>query len=67
MAHTQSQACCNVPAVVTHDYKPKGSFTEIQGMKTYTVGPKSAKQAILIVYGESVWPNGATMVLTTFH
>lgn len=28
------KACCSLPAVTTHDYKSKGSYTEIAGLKT---------------------------------
>lgn len=32
------------------DYSPKGDYTELAGLKTYSVGPEDAKEAILIVY-----------------
>ncbi|KAF1977863.1 dienelactone hydrolase family protein-like protein [Bimuria novae-zelandiae CBS 107.79] len=47
---TQSQACCNTPAVVSKGYQEKGEYIEVQGMKTYATGPKDAKQGILIIY-----------------
>jgi len=47
---TQSQACCNTPAVVSKGYRPKGDYIEADGLKTYATGPSSAKQGILIVY-----------------
>lgn len=47
---SQSHACCTVPPVVADGYKEKGSWTEIDGMKTYATGPSSAKSAILVVY-----------------
>lgn len=47
---TQSHACCTVPAVVDHDYKEKGEFVTIAGMKTYATGPSDASKAILVVY-----------------
>jgi hypothetical protein len=31
---TQSQACCNTPAVVSKSYKPKGNYIEVDGLKT---------------------------------
>jgi hypothetical protein len=31
---TQSQACCNTPAVVTKGYSPKGDYIEVDGLKT---------------------------------
>ena len=26
------KACCSLPAVVTHDYKPKGTYTKLAGL-----------------------------------
>jgi len=48
--HGHSAACCNVPAVEAHGYKPKGKYIEIDGLKTYTTGPSSAKKGIFVVY-----------------
>jgi hypothetical protein len=31
---TQSQACCNTPAVVSNGYSPKGDYIEVDGLKT---------------------------------
>ncbi|KAF2404357.1 carboxymethylenebutenolidase [Trichodelitschia bisporula] len=45
-----SAACCSVPAVVTKGYEPKGTYTTVDGLKTYVTGPASAKHAILVVY-----------------
>ncbi|KAK3673128.1 hypothetical protein LTR78_006968 [Recurvomyces mirabilis] len=50
MTSTQSKACCTVPPVVAEGYKPKGDYMQVEGMKTYATGPKSAKSAVLIVY-----------------
>ncbi|KAI9656671.1 MAG: hypothetical protein M1831_004581 [Alyxoria varia] len=50
MAQTPSPACCNTPPIVGKGYKPKGDYITVDGMKTYTTGPKTAKQAILVVY-----------------
>jgi len=51
--HGHNEACCTVPPV-SHDYKEKGSYIEIdvdgKKMKTYRTGPSSAKTAILIIY-----------------
>lgn len=47
---TQSHACCTVPAVIDHDYKEKGSYETIEGMKTYVTGDKNAKTGLLVVY-----------------
>lgn len=34
MESTQSQACCNTPAVVSKGYKPKGDYIQVDGLKT---------------------------------
>jgi len=47
---TQSQACCNTPAVVSKGYSPKGDYIEVDGLKTYATGPATAKQGILVIY-----------------
>jgi len=31
---TQSEACCNTPAVVSKGYTPKGDYIEVDGLKT---------------------------------
>jgi len=46
---TQSHACCTVPPVQV-DYKAKGQYIDVDGIKTYATGPADAKRAILIVY-----------------
>jgi hypothetical protein len=33
---TQSQACCNTPAVVSKGYSPKGDYITVDGLKTCT-------------------------------
>lgn len=51
MASTQSKACCETPAIVTGpNYEPKGTYTTIDGMKTYVTGPSTASQGILVIY-----------------
>lgn len=42
-------ACCKLPPVQT-EYSPKGDYTELAGLKTYSAGPEDAKEAILVVY-----------------
>ncbi|KAK5115040.1 hypothetical protein LTR62_001737 [Meristemomyces frigidus] len=50
MTSTQSKACCTVPPVVAEGYKQKGDYMQVEGMKTYATGPKTAKSAILMIY-----------------
>lgn len=45
-----SKACCSIPPVVSTGYEAKGTYTTINGLKTYVTGPESAEQAILVVY-----------------
>jgi hypothetical protein len=45
-----SAACCSVPAVVAKDYKEKGKYITVDGLKCYATGPSDAKKAILVVY-----------------
>jgi len=50
MTSTQSEACCNTPAVISKGYQEKGSYVTIDGLKTYKTGPSSATRGILVVY-----------------
>lgn len=34
MANAYSSACCTTPAAIVGEYMPKGSWTEINGIKT---------------------------------
>lgn len=38
-SHGHSQACCNVPPVVTKGYKAKGTYEQIGGYKTCASDP----------------------------
>ncbi|CEG70192.1 hypothetical protein RMATCC62417_06134 [Rhizopus microsporus] len=44
-----SNACCSIPAVVS-DYSPVGSMENLGDLPLYTVGPKDAKKAVLVIY-----------------
>ena len=33
-SHGHSQACCNVPAVISKGYDPKGTYEELGGLNT---------------------------------
>ncbi len=35
-SHGHNEACCNIPPVVSKGYKAKGSYEEIDGLKTCT-------------------------------
>ncbi|KAJ9478215.1 putative Protein AIM2 (putative) [Pseudozyma hubeiensis] len=47
--HNTNQACCSIPPVKS-DYSPKGTTEKIGGLDTYSIGPKDAKHAIVVVY-----------------
>lgn len=47
--HGHSEACCNVPPVVSSGYSKKGSFETIGGKKTYVTGPADAAKGIVVV------------------
>ncbi|KAI9805028.1 MAG: hypothetical protein M1833_006332 [Piccolia ochrophora] len=45
-----SHPCCQIPPVVTSGYKEKGTYTEVDGLKTYVTGPSDAKYGLVLVY-----------------
>jgi len=47
--HGHSAACCNIPPIISKDYKIKGKYETIGGVKTYVTGPSDAKTAIFVV------------------
>ncbi|OTA66037.1 dienelactone hydrolase family protein [Hypoxylon sp. EC38] len=44
-----SDACAQIPPV-SSDYNPKGTYETISGLKTYVIGPQSARKAIIDIY-----------------
>ncbi|ORE08198.1 alpha/beta-hydrolase [Rhizopus microsporus var. microsporus] len=44
-----SKACCSIPPVVS-DYSPVGAMENLGDLPLYTVGPKDAKKAVLVIY-----------------
>jgi hypothetical protein len=47
-AHLE-KACCSLPPVQA-DYTPKGSYSDVNGLKSYIIGEESSKKVILVVY-----------------
>lgn len=47
--HGHSEACCNVPPVVSSGYSKKGAYETIGGKKTYVTGPSDAAKGIVVV------------------
>jgi hypothetical protein len=43
---TQSQACCNTPAVISKGYSPKGDYIQVDGLKTCTITPSTTNTLI---------------------
>ncbi|KAI3397814.1 hypothetical protein diail_10347 [Diaporthe ilicicola] len=45
-----SEACCNIPPIVSSGYQKKGDYETIDGRKTYVTGPvKDASKGILVI------------------
>lgn len=49
-SHGHNEACCNIPPVVATGYKPKGTYEEVGGLKSYVTGPADATKAIVVIY-----------------
>lgn len=47
-----SKACCTIPPVIsdTDSYKVQGTYTTLDGMRTYVTGPSSSKTGVLVIY-----------------
>ncbi|KAI2470084.1 alpha/beta-hydrolase [Annulohypoxylon bovei var. microspora] len=48
--HGHSEACCNIPPVVSKGYSAKGSYEELGGFKSYVTGPKEATKGIITIF-----------------
>ncbi|RCI04753.1 hypothetical protein CU098_008397 [Rhizopus stolonifer] len=44
-----TKACCTLPPVQS-DYTPVGAVEKIDDLDVYTIGPKDAKKAVLVIY-----------------
>ncbi|KAK4239326.1 Carboxymethylenebutenolidase [Achaetomium macrosporum] len=49
-SHGHNEACCNIPPVISTGYTAKGSYDEVNGMKTYVTGPADATKGIVMIY-----------------
>lgn len=47
-SHGHSEACCNIPPIVSKGYNAKGSYEEIDGLKTCTTPGISSTPKCLI-------------------
>ncbi|KAI0522191.1 hypothetical protein F5B22DRAFT_463577 [Xylaria bambusicola] len=48
--HGHSEACCNIPPIVSSGYDPKGSYEELGGYKSYVTGPSDAAKGVVTIY-----------------
>merc|ERR1712093_407871 len=48
--HGHSAACCSIPPIVVKDYKEKGKYETIGGLKTYVTGSSNASKGLLYIY-----------------
>ncbi|KAI0551449.1 hypothetical protein F4679DRAFT_539333 [Xylaria curta] len=48
--HGHSEACCNVPPIVSKGYDAKGRYEELGGYKTYVTGPSDTTKGIVAIY-----------------
>ncbi|KAI0837893.1 Alpha/Beta hydrolase protein [Hypoxylon sp. FL0890] len=48
--HGHSEACCNIPPVVSKGYTAKGTYEDIGGYKSYVTGPKEATKGIIEIF-----------------
>ncbi|KAI1130035.1 alpha/beta-hydrolase [Nemania abortiva] len=48
--HGHSEACCNIPPIVSQGYDAKGSYEELGGYKTYVTGPSGTTKGLVTIY-----------------
>ncbi|KAI0011360.1 hypothetical protein F4779DRAFT_573389 [Xylariaceae sp. FL0662B] len=48
--HGHSEACCNIPPVVSKGYAAKGGYEVLGGYASYVTGPKDATKGIIAIY-----------------
>ncbi|KAI6089123.1 alpha/beta-hydrolase [Hypoxylon rubiginosum] len=48
--HGHSEACCNIPPVVSKGYSAKGTYEDLGGFKSYVTGPKDATKGIISIF-----------------
>jgi len=48
--HGHSDACCNIPPVISDGYAAKGTYVQLGGMKSYVTGPASATKGLISIY-----------------
>ncbi|KAI7871868.1 dienelactone hydrolase [Spinellus fusiger] len=53
-----TKACCTLPLVAS-EYTPTGVIEDQNGVKTYSIGPKGSKKAIIVIYDIFGFSNNA--------
>ncbi|RYC64957.1 hypothetical protein CHU98_g1235 [Xylaria longipes] len=48
--HGHSEACCNIPPIVSKGYDAKGKYEELGGFKTYVTGPSDTTKGVVTIY-----------------
>ncbi|KAI1109431.1 alpha/beta-hydrolase [Nemania sp. NC0429] len=48
--HGHSEACCNIPPIVSGPYDVKGTYETLSGYKTYVTGPSDTTKGLITVY-----------------
>ncbi|KAI1821429.1 alpha/beta-hydrolase [Xylaria intraflava] len=48
--HGHSEACCNIPPIVSKGYDARGSYEELGGYKTYVTGPAGTTKGVITTY-----------------
>ncbi|KAI1352702.1 alpha/beta-hydrolase [Xylaria sp. FL0043] len=48
--HGHSEACCNIPPIVSSGYEAKGTYEQIGGYKTYVTGPSGTTKGVVTIY-----------------
>ncbi|KAI0118295.1 alpha/beta-hydrolase [Nemania sp. FL0031] len=48
--HGHSEACCNIPPIVSKGYDAKGGYEELGGYKTYVTGPSDTTKGLITIY-----------------
>merc|ERR1712098_944910 len=64
--HGHSAACCSIPPIVAKDYKEKGKYETIGGLKTYVTGSSNASKGLLYIYDIFGYPSIKTWGVVGF-
>ncbi|KAI1309631.1 hypothetical protein F5Y03DRAFT_68007 [Xylaria venustula] len=48
--HGHSEACCNIPPIISKGYEAQGGYEELGGYKTYVTGPSGTTKGVVTIY-----------------